>query len=71
MYVRIDKRVAPFLFLLRQWTKHNGLSQHGGTLYYGLTPFMVTCLGLFYLMRVQPAVIPPMINMLTPRASKY
>ncbi|XP_076806008.1 poly(A) RNA polymerase, mitochondrial-like [Clavelina lepadiformis] len=69
MYVRIDKRVAPFLFLLRQWTKHNGLSQHGGTLYYGLTPFMVTCLGLFYLMRVQPAVIPPMINMLTPRAT--
>ena len=65
MFTRNDERIAPFLFLLRQWGKQTKVTKHGGALYDGLTPYMLTCLGLFYLMRCQPYVLPSMMDMLT------
>ena len=70
VYTRNDERVAPFLFFLREWGKQAKITSHGGALYDGLTPYMLTCLGLFYLMRCQPYVLPSMMDMLTKVPSK-
>ena len=65
MLSRMDTRVAPFMFLVRQWAKQHKLVAHANDAEFaGLTPFMVTCMGLFYLMRVKPAVIPPFWNLI-------
>ena len=65
MYTRRDKRVAPFLFIVRQWARQMHLTKHGGAFYDGMTPFMFTCLALFYLMKCQPCIIPPLKTYMT------
>merc|ERR1719322_698659 len=64
MYVRMDKRVGPYLFLIREWANQNNIVKHGDKSYDGLTPFMLTSLALFYLMRLNPAVIPPLFKLI-------
>ena len=69
MYTRHDERVAPYLFLIREWAKQSSISKHGGQHYDGLTPYMMTCFALFYLMRCQPPVLPSMMQLLTKQSS--
>jgi len=52
-YTQLDERVKPFLFTLRRWSIASGLSST-------LTNFPLTCLGLFYLIRVE--VLPPVVK---------
>merc|ERR1739838_535903 len=69
MMTRCDRRVAPFVFLVRHWAKHRGLLGHGTREYDGLTPFMISCLAYFYLMRLNPAVLPTLKEMTTSDSS--
>jgi len=65
MLSRMDARVMPFMFLVRQWAKQHKLVAHANDAGFdGLTPFMVTSMGLFYLMRVKPGVIPGFWNLI-------
>lgn len=64
MYSRMDCRVAPLTFVIREWARQECITNHGSPNYQGLTPFMLTSLILFYLMRIQPFVIPPMSHLL-------
>ena len=71
MYARLDPRVAPFLFLLRTWGRQRRIVMKPDSASYdGLTPFMLICIGLFYLMRVNPGVLPPMRTLLNKRPSE-
>ena len=61
MYARIDaQRVLPFVFTVRQWARQVIPDHESRKGFEGLTPFMVTCLAFFYLMRVRPRLIPPL-----------
>jgi len=63
IYCRMDKRVSPLIWLVREWMKQARLTPDLNTnkmTYQGITPFMATTLVLFYLMQLEIPVIPPM-----------
>nr|CAB3264066.1 poly(A) RNA polymerase, mitochondrial [Phallusia mammillata] len=68
-YIRMNAKVAPFVFFIREWAKHKNLAAHGLD-HKGFSPFMITCLAFFYLMRVNPPVIPPMHELLAKHKKK-
>ena len=62
-YCRMDHRVSPLIWLIRETMQQSKLTPDNKTdkmTYEGITPFMITTLVLFYLMRLDKPVIPPM-----------
>merc|ERR1719427_656039 len=60
----MDERVNVLIFTVREWARQSGIMKHGGIAYDGVTPFMLTTLVLFYLMRMKNPVIPPMCDLM-------